>query len=64
MEKLNHRERVMAALSGHEPDRVPYCELAIDRVFAANPFMLIPLLMKKAAHSLELVRSKPKTILL
>ncbi len=36
MEKLNHRERVMAALSGQEPDRVPYCELAIDRVFAAN----------------------------
>jgi len=36
MEKLNHRERVMAALSGHEPDRVPYCELAIDRVFAAK----------------------------
>jgi len=36
MEKLNHRERVMAALSGQEPDRVPYCELAIDRVFAAR----------------------------
>jgi len=36
MEKLNHRERVMAALSGQEPDRVPYCELAIDRVFAAD----------------------------
>jgi len=36
MEKLNHRERVMAALSGQEPDRVPYCELAIDRVFAAK----------------------------
>ena len=36
MEKLSHRERVMAALSGQEPDRVPYCELAIDRVFAAK----------------------------
>ena len=36
MEKLNSRERVMAALSGQEPDRVPYCELAIDRVFGAK----------------------------
>lgn len=36
MEKMNHRERVMAALSGKEPDRVPYCELSIDRVFAAK----------------------------
>ena len=26
----------MAALSGQEPDRVPYCELAIDRAFAAK----------------------------
>jgi len=36
MEKLNSRERVMAALKGEEPDRVPYCELAIDRVFGAK----------------------------
>lgn len=36
MEKLNNRERVMAALSGQEPDRVPYCELSIDRAFAAK----------------------------
>lgn len=33
---MSNRERVMAALSGKEPDRVPYCELAIDRVFAAK----------------------------
>jgi hypothetical protein len=36
MEKWSHRERVMAALSGNEPDRVPYCELNIDRVFGAK----------------------------
>ena len=36
MGAMSHRERVMAALNGKEPDRVPYCELAIDRVFAAN----------------------------
>ena len=36
MEKLNCRDRVMAALKGEEPDQVPYCELAIDRVFAAK----------------------------
>jgi uroporphyrinogen-III decarboxylase len=36
LEKLNNRERVMAALSGQEPDRVPYCELSIDRAFAAK----------------------------
>jgi uroporphyrinogen decarboxylase len=36
METMSHRERVVAALSCEEPDRVPYCELAIDRVFAAN----------------------------
>jgi len=36
MEKWNPRERVMAALSGRESDRVPYCELNIDRVFAAK----------------------------
>lgn len=36
MEKLSSRERVIAALNGEEPDQVPYCELAIDRVFAAK----------------------------
>lgn len=36
MEKLSSKERVLAAMSGEEPDRVPYCELAIDRAFAAN----------------------------
>jgi hypothetical protein len=36
MGKWNKRERVMAALSGQEPDRVPYCELNIDRVFGAK----------------------------
>jgi hypothetical protein len=36
MGKWKKRERVMAALSGQEPDRVPYCELNIDRVFGAK----------------------------
>ena len=36
METMSHRERVTVALNGEEPDRVPYCELAIDRVFAAK----------------------------
>ncbi len=36
MEKLSSRERVIAALNREEPDRVPYCELAIDRAFAAK----------------------------
>jgi uroporphyrinogen decarboxylase len=31
---MNSRERVLAALKGEEPDRVPYCELAIDRALA------------------------------
>jgi uroporphyrinogen-III decarboxylase len=31
---MNSRERVLAALSREEPDRVPYCELAIDRALA------------------------------
>lgn len=33
---MNSRERVLAALRGEEPDRVPYCELGIDRALAAN----------------------------
>jgi uroporphyrinogen decarboxylase len=32
--KMNSRERVMAALRREEPDRVPFCELAIDRALA------------------------------
>ena len=32
--EMNSRERVMAALGGKEPDRVPFCELAIDRALA------------------------------
>jgi uroporphyrinogen decarboxylase len=31
---MNSRERVLAALRGEEPDRVPYCELGIDRSLA------------------------------
>ena len=31
---MNSRERVLAALSGKEPDRIPYCELGIDRALA------------------------------
>jgi uroporphyrinogen-III decarboxylase len=31
---MNARERVMAALQREEPDRVPYCELGIDRALA------------------------------
>ncbi|MCC7352308.1 MAG: hypothetical protein IT330_01020 [Anaerolineae bacterium] len=31
---LNSRERVLAALRREEPDRVPYCELGIDRALA------------------------------
>ena len=31
---MNPRERVLAALNGEEPDRVPYCELGIDRSLA------------------------------
>lgn len=31
---MNSRERVLAALAREEPDRVPYCELAIDRALA------------------------------
>jgi len=33
-EDLTSRERVLAALRCEEPDRVPYCELAIDRALA------------------------------
>ena len=36
MEKLSSKERVLTALRGEEPDQVPYCELAIDRAFAAK----------------------------
>jgi uroporphyrinogen-III decarboxylase len=31
---MNSRQRVLAALRREEPDRVPYCELAIDRALA------------------------------
>lgn len=31
---MNSRERVLAALRGEEPDRVPYCEVGIDRALA------------------------------
>ena len=31
---MTSRERVLAALRREEPDRVPYCELYIDRAFA------------------------------
>jgi uroporphyrinogen decarboxylase len=31
---MNSRERVLTALFREEPDRVPYCELAIDRALA------------------------------
>jgi uroporphyrinogen-III decarboxylase len=31
---MNSRERVLAALRRQEPDRVPYCELAVDRALA------------------------------
>ena len=34
MEKMNSRERVLAALRREEPDRVPYCEQGIDRALA------------------------------
>jgi hypothetical protein len=31
---MNSRERVLAALRGEQPDRVPYCEVGIDRALA------------------------------
>ena len=31
---MNSRERVAAALRCEQPDRVPYCELGIDRALA------------------------------
>ncbi|MFW6163301.1 MAG: hypothetical protein ACODAJ_11080, partial [Planctomycetota bacterium] len=31
---MTSRERVLTALRREEPDRVPYCELYIDRAFA------------------------------
>jgi len=33
---MNSRERVLAALQRKQPDRVPYCELAVDRALAAK----------------------------
>lgn len=33
---LSPKERVLSALNHEEPDRVPYCELFIDRAFAAK----------------------------
>ena len=33
---MNSRERVLAALRCEEPDRVPYCETAVDRELAAK----------------------------
>ncbi|MBN1640032.1 MAG: hypothetical protein JXA09_02260 [Anaerolineae bacterium] len=33
---MNSRERVLAALNRQEPDRVPYCELGVDRALAAQ----------------------------
>ena len=32
--EMSSRERVMAALNREEPDRVPFCELAVDRALA------------------------------
>lgn len=32
--EMNSRERVLAALNREDPDRVPYCELNVDRSFA------------------------------
>jgi len=31
---MSSRERVLVALKGEEPDRVPYCELSVDRALA------------------------------
>ena len=31
---MTSRERVLAALARRQPDRVPYCELAVDRALA------------------------------
>ena len=31
---MNSQERVLAALRREEPDRIPYCELGIDRALA------------------------------
>jgi hypothetical protein len=31
---MTSRERVLTALKGKEPDRVPYCELSVDRALA------------------------------
>ena len=32
--EMSSRERVMAALNREEPDRIPFCELAVDRALA------------------------------
>ena len=34
--KWSGRERVLAALAHEQPDRVPYCELGVDRALAAR----------------------------
>ncbi len=31
---MNSRERVLAAIHREEPDRIPYCEMGIDRSLA------------------------------
>ena len=33
---MSSRERVMAALAGEQPDRVPYCELSVDRSLSSQ----------------------------
>jgi uroporphyrinogen decarboxylase len=33
---MNSRERVLAALARREPDRVPYCEIGVDRAVAGQ----------------------------
>jgi uroporphyrinogen decarboxylase len=38
---MSPRERVLAALRCEEPDRVPYCEIGIDRV-VSNPLLGLP----------------------
>ena len=35
---MNSRERVLKALQREQPDRVPYCELAVDRALAQQGF--------------------------
>ena len=33
---MTSRERVLSALLGQQPDRVPYCELGVDRYLAQH----------------------------